>query len=126
MLRTRGALASREPVFASFPVPCSKKIPYPPRIEVLPSPTGSHAKPTRGAGLKRCPFIQPSGVPLTPHRTSPNSVTTPGSSWNVTGSNAIGDNEALLSRTSPYKGFTLNLDGLKRFGSQFHALWYLS
>src|ERR1700753_1284381 len=34
-------------------------MPYPPRIAILPSPFGSHAKPMRGAGLKRCPVKQP-------------------------------------------------------------------
>src|SRR5262249_29590277 len=34
--------------------------PYPPRIAIFPSPFGSHAKPIRGAGLKRSPFKQPS------------------------------------------------------------------
>src|ERR1700734_2900803 len=79
MLSTTGALASKEPVFASFPVPCSKKIPYPPRIEVLPSPRGSHAKPTRGAGLNRCPVMQLAGVVPTPQSTKPKSPMTEGS-----------------------------------------------
>src|SRR5262249_6845332 len=46
-------LPSREPVLASLPVPCSKKIPYPARMDIFPLPKGSQAKPTRGAGLKR-------------------------------------------------------------------------
>src|SRR5579864_9103332 len=87
MLRTSGALASREPVLASFPVPCSKKTPYPPRIEVLPSPHGSQAKPTRGAGLNKCPFMQLAGVPLTPHLTRPRLLITAGSNCNVVGLN---------------------------------------
>src|SRR5215475_733319 len=55
-------LPSREPVFASLPVPCSKKIPYPPRTDIFPFPKGSHAKPIRGAGLKRCPVMHAAGT----------------------------------------------------------------
>src|SRR5262249_47558741 len=70
-------LPSSEPVFASFPVPCSKKIPYPARTDVLPSLNGSQATPIRGAGLNRSPFMQllGTGVPSlylsTPQRTIP-------------------------------------------------------
>src|SRR5579859_2349201 len=46
-------------VLASFPLACSKKMPYPPRMAVLPLPRGSQANPIRGAGLNRCPFEQP-------------------------------------------------------------------
>src|SRR5580658_10066067 len=68
---TNGGLPSRDSVFASFPLPWSKKIPYPPRSEVLPSPKISHAKPTRGAGLNKCPCMQPRETPGAPHCTIP-------------------------------------------------------
>src|ERR1700751_1885475 len=58
-------------VLASLPLLCSKKIPYPPRIAVLPLPNGSQAKPTRGAGLNKCPDEHPAGTPPTPHCTRP-------------------------------------------------------
>src|SRR5438270_13282716 len=59
-LRENGAEPSSDSVLASLPLVCSKNIPYPPRIAVLPSPFGSNAKPMRGAGLNKCPFRQPS------------------------------------------------------------------
>src|SRR5205814_6185755 len=71
MLKTTGAEPSSEPVLASSDVPCSKKIPYPLRIAVLPVPVGSQARPTRGDKLKRCPDMQPAGTPFLPHCTSP-------------------------------------------------------
>src|SRR5580692_704170 len=66
-----GALPSSDPVFASSPVPCSKNIPYPARIEVFPSPLGSQAKPILGAGLNKCPDMQLLGMPPFPHCTKP-------------------------------------------------------
>src|ERR1700687_185668 len=68
---TNGGELSRASLVASFPLVWSQKIPYPPRIEVLASPLGSKAKPIRGAALNRCPFIQPTGTPPTPHCTIP-------------------------------------------------------
>src|ERR1700733_13989997 len=84
-------------VLASFPLACSKKMPYPPRMAVFPCPVGSQAKPTRGAGLNRCPVEQPTaetdptaalgnpanetGPPGAPQSTRPrNGLPTPGSS----------------------------------------------
>src|ERR1700722_925630 len=40
-------------------------------MDVLPSPLGSQAKPIRGAGLNKCPFMQPAGTPFFPHCTKP-------------------------------------------------------
>src|SRR6266850_6710970 len=59
-LSANGGEPSRDSVLPSLPLVCSKKIPYPPRMAILPSPLGSKAKPKRGAGLKRWPFKQPS------------------------------------------------------------------
>src|SRR2546427_3806432 len=68
----KGGEFSRDSVLPSLPLACSKKMPYPPRNAVLPLPRGSQAKPTRGAGLKRCPSIQLTGTPgVTPHWTIP-------------------------------------------------------
>src|SRR4030081_3816014 len=58
-VRTNGAEPSSDSLLPSFPLVCSKKIPYPPRIAILPSPLGSHANPRRGAGLNKCPLRQP-------------------------------------------------------------------
>src|SRR5258708_26126392 len=67
-----GGEFSRDSVLASLPLVCSKKMPYPPRMAHLPLPHGSQANPIRGAGLKKCPFMQPSGTPgVTPHCTIP-------------------------------------------------------
>src|SRR6266478_8053286 len=60
-LSANGGEPSRDSVLPSLPLVCSKKMPYPPRIAILPSPLGSKAKPIRGAGLNRCPLRQPSG-----------------------------------------------------------------
>src|SRR5579871_5577414 len=46
-------------------------MPQPARMEVFPSPRGSQATPTRGAGFTYFPFIQPSGTPFVPHFTKP-------------------------------------------------------
>src|SRR5712691_2611066 len=86
----KGGEFSRDSVLPSLPLACSKKTPYPPRIAVLPFPFGSKAKPKRGAGLKRCPLMQPgwellptaaegnpgteNGPPGPPHCTSPSYV----------------------------------------------------
>src|ERR1700687_2712329 len=56
---TRGAEPSSDSELASLPLECSKKIPYPPRMAVLPSPNGSQAKPRRGPGLIKWPERQP-------------------------------------------------------------------
>src|SRR6478736_9409267 len=58
-VKTNGAVPSRDSVLPSLPLVCSKKMPYPPRMAILPLPLGSHANPIRGAGLNRCPVIQP-------------------------------------------------------------------
>src|SRR5882672_5314362 len=66
------AAGSSDSALASLPLVCSKNTPYPPRIAVLPSPFGSQAKPIRGAGLNKWPFMQLSGTPwVTPHCTTP-------------------------------------------------------
>src|ERR1700719_3974967 len=72
--KTSGGEPSNAVATASLPFVCSKNIPYPPRIAVLPSPKGSQAKPMRGAGLNRCPFAQPVGTPAAPHCTRPLAV----------------------------------------------------
>src|ERR1700746_2550878 len=58
-VRTLGGVPSSDPALASFPLPYSKKMPYPPRMAIFPSPCGSQANPMRGAGLNKCPFWQP-------------------------------------------------------------------
>ena len=52
MLRIVGALPVSDPLLASSPVPCSKKIPYPARKEVFPWPLGSQANPDAGRQIE--------------------------------------------------------------------------
>src|SRR5258707_13787086 len=74
-LSENGADPSRDSVMASFPLVCSKKTPYPPRMAILPSPFGSHANQIRGAGLNRCPFRHPAWL-LDPTVASGNELVT--------------------------------------------------
>src|SRR5579885_790784 len=108
MSSTTGAEPSREPVFASSLVPCSKKTPYPPRRTVFPAPVTSQAKPKRGDGLKRCPDMQLAGTPFFPHRTSPFRMRGSRFAWGLLGFNAR-DTPLAASTSSPVVPFTLKL-----------------
>src|ERR1700680_3296164 len=93
-------------------------------MEVLPAPHGSQANPIRGAGLNKCPFIQPAAgaapTPgnedlLTPHCTMP---------LNIRGSVGETKFRVLGSIKPPVLGsIPSSLSGLKTAGSQLNAWW---
>src|ERR1039458_7337386 len=61
--------------FHSLPLGEPEKMPAAARIAVLPSPYGSHAKPTRGEMWLYCVLMMPRPMPLSPGNTWPSGTT---------------------------------------------------
>src|SRR5271155_5170725 len=104
-------------------------------MDVLPSPLGSHAKPIRGPGLNKCPFIQLDGTPFFPHCTRPFSRRGSG----LFGFSGIGVQELSVGMVgsaqegrfnrTPVKGSTAPVaarDWLNALASQLYAWSYFS